>query len=229
MPVLFPALSAVQNDNERYNIIISKSFKLLSLITFFVVGVLFVISKDIIVLLFGIKWMPSVLYFKILLLSGFVYPLSALLVNILTSKGNSKAFLHLTLVKEIMIIINLVIGFYFGLIEYLYGLTIVYYLALILNIQFAKKEINIKANIFYKILFKYLLLTLIIILLINFLSLNQYQSHIVSILINTFVFTVIYFVVLRILKDETLEVIIKEIFFPIIYKIKNYAKRNNSE
>ena len=89
MAVLFPLLSKVQNDLPRFQNIAIKTLGLISFVVFFLLGVMYLISEELIVVLFTEKWLPSVEYFKILLLSGFAYPVSSLLVNILKSRGNS--------------------------------------------------------------------------------------------------------------------------------------------
>jgi len=100
--VLFPVLSKVQNDLPRFQNIIIKSLGVISFVVFLLLGALYLISEELIVLLFTEKWLPSVEIFKILVLSGFSYPISALLVNILSSRGNSKAFLRLEIYKKLI-------------------------------------------------------------------------------------------------------------------------------
>ena len=143
MSVLFPLLSKVQNDLPRFQNIIKKSLGVIIFVTFFLLGGLFLVSHELVIILFGEKWMPTVDYFKILVLSGFGYPISALLVNVLSSRGNSKAFLLLEIYKKIIFIINLCIAFTWGIEGYLYGLFIATVLAVYVNIIFVSKEIYI--------------------------------------------------------------------------------------
>jgi len=99
MSVLFPILSKMQNDLPRFQNIVTKILGILSFIVFMLLGVIYLISEELIIILFTEKWLPSVKYFKILVLSGFAYPISALLVNVLSSRGNSKAYLRLEIYK----------------------------------------------------------------------------------------------------------------------------------
>ena len=148
MRVLFPVLSKVQNDLPRFQNIIIKSLGIICFVVFLLLGGLYVVSEELIVLLFGEKWSPSIGYFKILVLSGFAYPVSALLVNILSSRGNSKAFLRLEIYKKIILSINLYVGFMFGIEGYLYGLLVASILAVTLNIIFAMREISLPFLVF---------------------------------------------------------------------------------
>jgi len=156
MSVMFPVLSSVQNDKERYNAIVLKALHVLSFVTFGLVAFLHLEAEDIIIILFGNKWFPAIEYFKILLLGGYGYPLSSLLVNVLSSKGKSGKFLKLEIYKQILFFLNIVIGLYFGLIEYLYGYAIVIFIAVLLNIFFAAKETNILIKNFLLVILKYL-------------------------------------------------------------------------
>lgn len=141
--VLFPVLSKVQNDLPRFQNIVIKTLGVLSFVIFLLLGIMYLISEELIVLLFTEKWLPSVEYFKILVLSGFAYPISALLVNILSSRGNSKAFLRVEIYKKIIFSINLYVGFLWGIDGYLYGLIVTSALGVFLNILFASREIKL--------------------------------------------------------------------------------------
>jgi O-antigen/teichoic acid export membrane protein len=141
--VLFPVLSKVQRDLSRFQAIIRKSLGVIVFVVFFLLGGLYLVSHELIMMLYGEKWLPSVDYFKILVLSGFGYPVSALLVNVLSSRGNSKAFLRLEIYKKIIGLSNLSIAFTWGIEGYLYGLFIVTILVVYLNMVFVTREIYI--------------------------------------------------------------------------------------
>ena len=113
MSVLFPVLSKVKNDLPRFQSIVLKALGVISFIVFLLLGSLYLISEELIVLLFSAKWLQSVEFFKILVLSVFGLPISTLLVNVLSSRGNSKAFLRLEIYKKVIVTINFVV-LYFG-------------------------------------------------------------------------------------------------------------------
>lgn len=143
MAVLFPVLSKIQNDLPRFQQVTMKAYHLIAFVVFLLLGGVYITSHELIILLFGMKWEASVYYFKILALSGFSYPLSALLVNVLSGRGNSKAFLRLELYKKTLLLLNLLVLYFYGLDFYLYGLILVSILAVSLNIGFAAKEIHL--------------------------------------------------------------------------------------
>eukprot|EP00825_Cyclidium_porcatum_P027247 TRINITY_DN29305_c0_g1_i1.p1 TRINITY_DN29305_c0_g1~~TRINITY_DN29305_c0_g1_i1.p1 ORF type:complete len:126 (+),score=12.52 TRINITY_DN29305_c0_g1_i1:70-447(+) len=73
-------LSEVQNNDIKFKEIVYKGFHLINFITFLLIGLFFINAKEIIIILFSVKWLPSLMYFKLLLLTGFLYPLSSVLV-----------------------------------------------------------------------------------------------------------------------------------------------------
>jgi O-antigen/teichoic acid export membrane protein len=150
MSVLFPILSQIQDDLPRFQMVILKALHTLCFAVFFLLGGLYLVSEEVIVFLFSEKWLLSVHYMQLLLLSGFSYPLSALLVNILSSRGKSKAFLRLEIIKKLIHSLNFINAIYFGLDSYLYGLVITAFIGVSLNIIFAAKEIRLQVIDFYK-------------------------------------------------------------------------------
>lgn len=159
--VLFPALSTIQHEELRYKEVIYKSFHILNFVTFLLLGILYLGAEDIIVLMFSDKWLPSVEYFRIIVLAGFVYPFSAVLVSILTSKGNSKAFLKLEVIKKAILTITFCVGFIYGIKGFLYGMVISSSISLTLNILYAAKELKVSYKWFFSIIWKYLLIAVI--------------------------------------------------------------------
>ncbi len=143
MTVLFPVLSKVQRDLQRFQNIVLKSLGIISFVVFLLLGGFYLVSEELIVLLFGAKWLPSVEYFQILVMSGFGYPVSALLVNVLSSRGNSKAFLRLEIYKKLLTSVNLSVLYFWGIDAFLYGLIVMSILGVSLNIVFASREINV--------------------------------------------------------------------------------------
>jgi teichuronic acid exporter len=147
MAVLFPVLSKVQSDIPRLRRIVINLLGVLSFVTFLLLGGLYIVSHELIVLLFGEKWVVSVDYFKILVISGFAFPLSGLLVNVLSSLGKSGKFLRLEIYKKIFVVANLGILLLHGIHWYLYGLIVVAILGVSLNLVFACREIDVSVNL----------------------------------------------------------------------------------
>ncbi len=205
MAVLFPILSKIQNDLPRFQNIVIKSLRIISFVVFFLLGVMYLISEELIVLLFTEKWLPSVAYFKILVLSGFAYPVSALLVNILSSRGNSKAFLRLEIYKKILQSINLYVGFLWGVEGYLYGLIVVSVLGVSLNILFTSREIKLSFFVFARPVIIQMIISVIAVWIVILLISEIEMYAILLLLTKGITFTVIYFVINILLKTSSYE------------------------
>ena len=224
LSVLFPLLSKVKNDLPRFRSIVKKAFGLILFVTFFLVGELYLVSHEVIVLLFGEKWLQSVEYFKILALAGFGYPVSALLVNIISSRGNSKVFLRLEIFKKILFGGNLSIGFIWGVEGYLYGLIIVMFLAVYMNIYFASKEIDMSQAEFIVPVVIQAMLTALIVMVFVFINKGLGLPLFFMLLIKGGEFAVAYFLINKILNTYAHRFFWDEAK-PIVLKLFNRVKR----
>jgi len=203
MSVLFPVLSQVKNDLPRFREIITKMMGIICFVVFLLLGGLYLLSEELIVFLFGEKWLPSVNFFQILVFSGFAYPISALLVNILSSRGNSKAFLHLEIYKKTLVSINFCVLFFEGIESYLYGLIITAILGVSLNIFFASREIKLSFFKFFEpIIDQAIIVTFSIISTLYLLTLFKLSSEFIFFIKGSF-FTIVYFLFSYVLKTSS--------------------------
>ena len=211
MAVLFPILSKVQNDLPRFQNIAIKILGIISFVVFFLLGVMYLISGELIVLLFTEKWLPSVEYFKILVLSGFGYPVSALLVNILSARGNSRAFLRLEIYKKILLGINLYVGFLWGIEGYLYGLVIVSVLGVSLNILFASREIKLPFSVFAKPIIVQMIIAVVAVWVVILFTKEMETYDIILILMKSISFSIIYLLINIFLKTSSYGYIMEQV------------------
>lgn len=223
MSVLFPLLSKVQRDIPRFQNIIVRALGVIVFLTFLLLGELYLVAHEIIIMLFGEKWLQSVEYFKILALSGFGFPVSALLVNVLSSRGNSKAFLRLEIYKKIIFSINLSIGFVWGIEGYLYGLILVMLLGVFLNVQFVSKEIFLPKSSLIKPIVLQMAITAVAVGIVQNLN-PEYDLplHIIF-LIKSIEYTAMYILINRLLNVDAFNYFLAE-GKPILSKLQNRVK-----
>ncbi len=113
--VTYPLLASIQNENEQ---IISKYRLILKFTSFLNSIVLIGIAANanfIVLLLFGQKWLPSVLYLQLLCFSGIFVPLISVNLNILNVKGRSDLTFLLTVARLVFNLIAMAFGYYFGI------------------------------------------------------------------------------------------------------------------
>ena len=224
MAVLFPVLSKVQNDLARFQNIIIKSLSIICFVVFLLLGVLYLVSEELIVLLFSDKWLPSVDVFKVLVLSGFSLPISALLTNVLASRGNSKAFLRLEIYKKTIASINFVVLYFFGINAFLYGLVVQAVLGVSLNILFASREINLPFSQFAKPIFVQMSTTVIAVILTLSITQDIEFIDIIMIMIKGGAFTLLYFFLNFIIKTSSFEYFLEQVMLIVRNKFENKVK-----
>ena len=103
--VSYPVLSSIQDDSEKLKQGYRKIIKSTMFISFVLMISMAAVSKSMILVLVGQKWLPSVIYLQLLCFVGMLYPLHALNLNILTVKGRSDLFLKLEILKKILLLI----------------------------------------------------------------------------------------------------------------------------
>jgi teichuronic acid exporter len=113
---------------------------------FFIVSPLIVLmillSKEIVVLLFTDKWLPSVPIFQILCVSGLLYPLHLYNLMILQVKGKSSLFLKLEIIKKVIAVFVIGVSIYFGFYALIIGSVITSTLSLFINTYYAGEFIQ---------------------------------------------------------------------------------------
>ena len=223
MSVLFPVLSKIQNDLEQFRRVVIKSTGIISFVTFLILGGLFLLADELIVLLLGAKWEASIFYFKILALSGFAYPISALMVNVLSSRGKSRDFLKLEIYKKIIQSISFYVLFAFGIKAFLYSLIVTSALGTSLNIYFAARELGLS---FLSIVRPILIQTFIVfpaVAITLFISSQLALSDFPSMLLKGIIFVVLYLLFNGVLKVKAFKDVLEQ--FDSLLTIFNIRKK----
>lgn len=140
--VSFPALSEIQDEQERLKESYRRALKITMLFTFFFLFVLAAMSKALIISLIGNQWDDAIRFLPIICLQCIFYPLSAINLNILMVKGKSGVYLKLEVVKRIIAIIPLLLGIFIGIYYMLWGSVIYGIIAYCINAYYSGKEIN---------------------------------------------------------------------------------------
>ena len=217
MSILFPVLSKVQNNLPRFQQIVIKGYGLINFFAFLLLGGLYIISEELIVLFFGDKWLPSVYIFKILVLSGFVRPVGALLMNILMSRGKSKIILRMAIYKVVIALLNFVVLYIWGMDAFLYGLIIVGLWDLFLNIIFASREIKLTFMTFAKPFIVQASIGISAVVLTSLITENLNQIDIIMLMIKGSIFTFVYILINYLMRTSSFNYVLEQII-PMVKK-----------
>ena len=181
--VSFPVFSKLQDDKPA----LKNSMKKFSQHTLFFIApisaVLFVIAKPLVLVVLTEKWMPMAPYFQLLLLVGFFYPLNLMNVQLLNAQGKSKLNFRITIIKNSLHIINIIVMYRFGVIYIIYGEIIVSMLALFINGHYSKALISYGTLEQLKDLWLTLFITIILVTIGYFITLgisNDYYKIIIG-------------------------------------------------
>ncbi|HIB38448.1 lipopolysaccharide biosynthesis protein [Mesonia sp.] len=139
--VIFPTLSALQDDKENFERMFFKTFNIVSGLTIILVGPIYFLSEEIIIILLGEKWRPSIIFFQILLFTTLTSPQIGMMAKAMLAKGYSKLKFNVGIVQRLLKLSPILIGFYFGIIEFSIAVVVssslVFFLfAFILDIKF---------------------------------------------------------------------------------------------
>jgi O-antigen/teichoic acid export membrane protein len=140
--VTYPAYSTIQDDIGRLKRAYKKTIKASILINFPIMVMLIVTAPNLISLLLTEKWLSAAKFLQLLCLSGLIYPLSAVNLNILKVRGRSDIFFYLEVVKKVIIVLAIVITIKMGVLLMVIGQVIAHYLCFILNIYYSGRMIS---------------------------------------------------------------------------------------
>ncbi len=123
--VSFPVFSAIKENPMRLKTGFKKALTTLVLINFPMMIGLLVVARPLVLVLLTEKWIECVSYLQILSLVGLLYPLHLMNLNVLQALGRSDLFLKLEIFKKVLIIINIVVTYRWGIIAMIWGQVLV--------------------------------------------------------------------------------------------------------
>lgn len=189
--VTFPVMSDMQHDRDRLVNFTLKIESLVAFSAFGLLGLLYVTSRPLIIVLLGYKWEGAVEIFKLLALSGFVYPISAATLSMLRAQGDSRLFFKLEVLKKVIGGTGLVIGFLFGLKGYLISLIVTGSINTLLNMYYSGRNLNVSLHEQLANIYKYLLIAVLAALMSACLPIGN-LIMILQLIILSAVFSIVY-------------------------------------
>ena len=118
--VTYPVLSNIQDDKERMVAAYRKIIKITMFVTAISMFFLGAISEPLLYCLIGPKWHEAATYLPLICISGTLYPLHAINLNMLKVQGRSDLFLVLEIIKQIIGLAPLFVGAFVGIMQMLY-------------------------------------------------------------------------------------------------------------
>lgn len=119
--VSFPVFSAIQEDKGRLKRGLKKALISLVLVNFPMMIGLAVVAHPLILALLTEKWIECVPYLQVLCLSGLMYPLHQMNINVLQALGRSDLILKLEVIKKSLIVLNIAVTWRWGIMAMISG------------------------------------------------------------------------------------------------------------
>lgn len=140
--VTYPILAKAGEDPVRlkrgYRQVITGS----SFIIFPGMLLLILFAKPIMQYVLGEQWIPAAPFLQLLCISGILYHLHAINLNILKVIGRPDLFLKLEIIKKVNITVAIIIGLQFGIYGLLIGQVIASYIALFINTYYTARFLD---------------------------------------------------------------------------------------
>ncbi|MEQ9423708.1 MAG: lipopolysaccharide biosynthesis protein [Cyclobacteriaceae bacterium] len=147
MNVMYPLLSEVRSDQKQFLRVYSKLISVTTFLSMLAAGIIYILSSDVIMLLFGEKWIDSVDMLQVLALSISFSPINTLSNKVFLSMGLSKQNFKIGLVKKYLKLLPLVTLINGNILDYLLWLLAVKFCIAALNIITLKRYIDIPMHI----------------------------------------------------------------------------------
>lgn len=122
--VLFPTLSAQQDNKNRVKEMVRRAIVSSSFLVFPTMIGLAAVAEPLVVLVLTEKWLPSVPFLRIFCLSYALRPMHTANLQAIKALGKSDIFLRLTLVKNMIGLIVLIISIPYGMYAIAFGTVI---------------------------------------------------------------------------------------------------------
>lgn len=119
--VSFPVLSEMQENPERLREGYRRLIRTSMLISFSCMLMLAAVSKSMVLVLIGGKWVQSAYFLQIICFSSMIHPLQSLNLNMLQVQGRSDLFLKLEIIKKTIAVGPLLLGIFIDIYWMLWG------------------------------------------------------------------------------------------------------------
>lgn len=202
--VTFPILSTIQDDNVSLKLVYRKYFKLTAFLVFPLMIGIAAIAMPLIFLLLTDKWVNAVGLLQILCFAVMWDPLSIVNLNLLYVKGRSDLVLKLEWIKKSIAFFILFISIPFGIKGMCLGKILYSIIAMIINMYYTPKIIDIPIKTQLKDLLPSLILALSMGMIV-YLCIHLFSSYLLQILSGIGVGVIYYFIMSCIFKFTELK------------------------
>lgn len=199
--VLLPTFSKLQDDKEKMRYSVISLLNTICFLNYLFSGLMYVCANDLIILLYGEKWIGSITLFKILSFFSITLSLPVLYDALMSSMGKMNMYLGVGIIRKPPLLLAIPIGLYYGLDSYIWAINILDFIGLIPYLWAARKCIDLSFYSQILLISKYLLLFVAIVILYEFFYITIPNTF-VDLFIIGMIYMVIYFLGCYVFKFE---------------------------
>lgn len=159
--VLFPTLSALQDELPRYRAAYLKSTAAIALFTFPIMMGLYIVSEDFVTVVFGEKWLEMVPVLQVLCFVGMFKSVATTVGTIYLSMARTRAMLYISLVGMPLSVAAFVIGLPWGIVGVASGYAVTSLLLLYVYLAIAFRTVHLRFSEFHASLIRPLTASLV--------------------------------------------------------------------
>lgn len=141
--VMFPFFSKMQDDVEGLKSAFNRFFGIICAGLFLFTGLAYINAPWVFEVLFGPQWSVSAGYYRIIAMVAFVYPLSALMLSVMSARGNSKDFFRAEVAKK-AVYTPTFLFVWRGIEAYLYAWAVAVLVAFFINLYFLRRTLSVR-------------------------------------------------------------------------------------
>lgn len=141
--VMFPIFARNQDDKKVLRDLYIRALHFITLASVGIAGLFALSAYDVIVILFTEKWAPTAGLFRIMAITAFVYPTSALMVNLIAASGDSRSFLHLEVLKKAVLLPTYLVLLLTNITSFLLALGAAYVVCLFFNTVYVGRALDV--------------------------------------------------------------------------------------
>ncbi|WKV11357.1 lipopolysaccharide biosynthesis protein [Marivirga harenae] len=193
--VLFPSFSLMQSNIKEIKNYYLKVTSFIAYIVFPLMGLVALLAEEIVLILYGVKWVKMIPFLEIFAWLGAVQAIITINGTIYLSQGKANIAFMITVFTSIVLALSIIIGFLLnGAIGVAYGLLITQFIVTYPILYTALKLIEMKVRILFNNLIRIFYVFISSLLLSYFLKLAIDFSDLLEILIISIMFVIFYIV-----------------------------------
>lgn len=192
--VIFPVLSKIQDDKERFKATVRRSIKTSTYIIFPLMAGLAAVAEPLVRIMLTDKWLPAVPFIQFCCFTYAFWPVHTANLQAVKALGRSDVFLKLEIIKKTYGVVILIATIPFGLTAMMFGRCIATVLSSIVNASPNKKLMNYSYIEQIKDMLPSMVLSLVmcgVVLLVGTLKINLYILLILQVVVGVIVYVLL--------------------------------------